>query len=209
MKMQGSAFYFGDECDASDGKFDVFFEYVQGLDKELRWPPHYGQDQAAKANSHKRTFYLQKLEDIWCGVVLSAKTTEFSHHVKTVGDTITVVARTVGEDPPVEVNFFCIRKDNNKGLYSHYMSSYPFGLMLKELWSVYQRFVINQKEAALDRTTAKANIKLEYNMRGKANYGPVYNEADFNVLMLALDEVSEFRVTRWEADSPDDEPMLV
>jgi len=212
MKMQGSAFYFGEESNAADAKLDAFFTWVKGIDKSLRWPIHLGQGDAAKAYPFMRTFYLQELDDLWCGVILSAKTTEFSHHIVPDGDTVQVVARTVGEDPPVEVNFFCFRKDNHKGLYSHYMGAYPFTLMLKELWGAYLKFVFMQRDSeqerdASERALTKGDTYKLYSMKKKCNHGPIYNDNDFKTLLKAFDEIAEFRVTCWEADSPDDEPM--
>lgn len=213
MKMQGSAFYFGEESNAADAKFDAFFKWVKDIDKTLRWPIHLGQGSAAKAYAFKRTFYLQELDDLWIGVILSAKTTEYSHHIVPDGDTVKVVARTVGEDPAVEVNFFCFRKDNHKGLFSHYMGSYPFTLMLKELWGAYLEFVRRQKNTELakdqnERALTKTATSRLYSMKDKCNHGPVYNSSDFKTLLEAFDELGEFRVTRWEADSEDDEPVL-
>lgn len=206
MKVQGSAFYFGNEVDAVDASFSSFFEWLKAAADDSQWPPHKAE---AEEVSHRREMFLNELEDEWCGVIVSARTTQFHHYVKREGDVVTIEARDNEGDPPVEINFFCLRKDNWKGVYSHYYGSYAFNGFLWDLWSAYRYFVESKRDAALDLLGVDYDKEIvkAYSMRGKANTGPMFSPKAFQAMLSELSTVGEVRLTTYDIDATEDEPV--
>ena len=208
MKIIGNAFYFGKEADHADVKFGAFFSWLQ--DRQLTagtlWPPH------KTVNEHTafhREFFVNTSEDLFYGVVLSGRTNKFQHYVNRVGNKVTVEAKT-NEKPPVEVNCFCIRRDSNKGMYSHYYGSYAFMTFLQDLWNAYRHFVRLKQSAVVDQLTpaddADAVLKA-YSLRARCAWSPLSTRENFERMVRSLKEVWEVRFTTYEIIADEDAPM--
>lgn len=153
--------------------------------------------------------FLNELADEWCGVVVSARTTQFHHFVKREGDVVTIEARDTEGDPPVEINFFCLRKDNWKGIYSHYYGSYAFNGYLWDLWSAYRYFAESKRNAALELLGGDddGEIATLYSMRGKANTAPMFTPKAFQAMLAELSSVGEVRLTTYDINAKSDQPV--
>ena len=204
MKVQGSAFFFGSEVNASDAKFAPFLNWVMSVTAGSTWPAHrpHGPE-----FSHRREIFIKELNDSWCGVIISARTTDFHHFVRRQGNVITIEARPTAGNPPVEVNFFCMRKDSFKGIYSHYWGSYALNGFLWDLWKSYRHFVEERCTLALVGIDEPDVVKREYSMRGKSNTSPLFSPKAFAAMVRQLSEVSEVRLTTYNIDGRDDQPV--
>jgi hypothetical protein len=205
--IKGSAFYFGDEVNASDASFDQFFTWIQEMKSDRSWPYHIKFDTSSDI---RRQLYFGSNSDYWFGVFISARTSEFQHFVKRLGDRIVIEARATGGDPPVEMNFFCMRKDSRKGIFSHYRGSYPFSLFLKDFWNCYRSFVEDKKELKLSKLTpgdTKKSIETDYSLQFKARYGPLFTPGSFDELIKRLDTIEEVRLTTYSVDAQEDQPV--
>jgi hypothetical protein len=207
MKVQGSPFFFGNQADPQAASFDHFFNWLQSLPPGSTWPPHVTH---SAAFAYRREFFCNTLSDMYCGVILSARSTDFNHYINRTGNTVRVESRPVGANPPVEVNFFCLRKDSSKGLYSHYYGSYAFSSFLKDLWGGYRTFVEMKRDEALGVLTDpddKSDVHDKYTLRNRAKYAPLYNPEDFDRLVRELTEVFEVRLTSYQVTAPEDTPV--
>ncbi len=205
--IRGSAFYFGDEVSASDSSFEHFFSWIQSQDYDMPWPYHV---KLGPASEIRRQLYFGSNKKYWFGIFISARTSEFQHFVKREGDTVVIEARSTGGDPPVETNFFCLRKDSGKGIFSHYKGSYPFSQFLKDLWNCYRLFVSDNKKKQLDkpkRSKPKKRIETEYSLQSKARYGPLFTPGTFEELVKRFSSIEEIRLTTFEVDVPEDQPV--
>jgi len=206
MKVQGSAFYFANQVEATDAAFVPFFAWLRNATITANWPP---QRILGPGASHRREIFISDLPDTWCGVVISARTTQFHHYVKRVGNVVTIEARNTGANPPVEVNFFCLRKDSFKGIYSHYYGSYAFNGFLYDLWGAYRHYVEIQCVAALELLGVEDDpeIKRAYSFRGKSNTAPMFSPKAFAAMVRELSTVTEVRLTTYSVDAPGDQPV--
>jgi len=210
MNVQGSAFYFGNQADATEAQLEPFFRSLTVQNTSSEWPLH---RPFVEGYAYRRRLFCNESTDAWCGVVLSARATEFHHYVQQVGNVVTVVARETGPNAPVEVNFFCIRKDSNKGIYSNYYGSYAFGSFLSDLWASYRFFVEQAREAHIQSVRDKIDeddldeARKPYSLRGRAQYAPLYNPSSFEQLVRQLTEVAEVRLTTYSVDAPADQPV--
>lgn len=210
MNVQGSAFYFGNEVDSPKAKFTQYFALLATQPPTGEWPLH---RPFLKGYAYRRRLFINELPDAWCGVILSARATEFHHYVKQVGNVVSVIARETGPDAPVEVNFFCIRKDSNKGIYSNYFGSYAFGGFLNDLWHTYRWFVQNELNECLRSLSRDASadevaqVKDQFSLRARGVYAPIYNPKSFEELVRQLTEVDEVRLTTYNVDTPTDRPV--
>ena len=210
MKVQGSAFFFGYEADAVEASIGSYFDSLVNQPAKTEWPLH---RPYVPGFAYRRRLFLNDLADCWGGVIISARATDFHHYVKQVGNTVKVVAQKTGPNAPVEVNFFCIRKDSGKGIYSNYHGSYAFGAFLADLWASYRSMVDAYKSVALNALAKDADkdeiasAKKPYSLRGKAEYSPLFNPKSFERLVKDLQEVEEVRLTTYSIDSPSDRPV--
>jgi hypothetical protein len=207
MKVQGSPFYFGHQVRPAAAQFGPFFAWLQTLPQSTPWPPHVPH---SSAFAYRRELFCNTLSDVFCGVILSARSTDFHHYINRNGSNIRVEAREIGSNPPVEVNFFCLRKDSCKGLYSHYHGSYSFGNFLSHLWGAYRLFVEQQRDLALrgiEDDEDQAATRRLYSLRNRAKYAPIYNQENFEALVRQLTQLYEVRMTSYEVDAPSDAPV--
>lgn len=198
----------GEAAKAEDASFNSFFEWFQDGATDNYWPPQFAS--TADSRSYRRSMYLNSNDDLWYGVCLSSKTSEFSHHIHRDGDRVIVKAKPVGDDPPVEINFFCLRRDSWKGIYSHSMGSYPFSLFQSELWRAYKYFVVQKKqEAKLDpeREIDGDTLNDMYTMKGKRDLSALYRPEDFERIAQSLSSFGELRFTTYDIDAPSDRPF--
>jgi hypothetical protein len=206
MRVQGSAFFFGDEVQAPTASFDEFFQWLASLDVGTEWPPH---RPFVPGYPYRRRFLINIGRDYYCGVVLSERSAEHGHFVRQEGNVITVEARALGANKPVEINFFTLRKDSHKGIYSHYYGSYSFNGFLGDLWREYVRFVEVRKAravAAREPNESEEVVGRPFSIRGKAKWSPLFNPRDFDALVRELDQLTEVRLTTYEVDGDDDAP---
>ncbi len=213
MKVLGSAFFFGNQAEAANAQFIPFFQSLAALPPDNQWPP---QRPFINGYPYRRRLFLNELNDAWCGVVLSGRATEFHHYVQQVGNVVNVVTQHVGPNPPVEVNFFCIRKDSYKGIYSNYYGSYAFNGFLNDVWGAYRHFVHQTRATHVAGLQAQNpdldeddiyEAELPYSLRGKAKYAPLYTPTAFENLIQQLNQVEEVRMTTYNIDAADDRPV--
>ena len=208
FKIKGGSFIFAKEVDASDASFLDYFDWlIEKNDTDVLWPYHikFG-DSPPQITKQLYTFSSNKY---WYGVILSGKTKQFQHILSRENGKITIKAIEINGEPPVELNFFCIRKDSGKGIYSHYIGSYPFNSFIKDLWGSYRIFVQLRKEKAIaEKKLPKNKINSLYAMRGKCLYGPLYSPVEFKKLIDKLQYIEEVRLTTYEIDKEEDEPVV-
>lgn len=211
MKVQGSAFFFGLEAEAAQAKFPGYFDLLAaGHGRDNEFPIH---RPFVEGFAYRRRMFVNSIDDAWCGVVLSARASEFHHYVRKVGNVVEVVPRPNGPDAPVEINFFAIRKDTHKGIYSNYYGSYAFSLFLADLWHGYRFYVERCRDAhiaGLGNGLTKGELveaRMHFALSGRAKYSPLYNPGTFNDLLRELETVAELRMTTYQVDAPEDAPM--
>lgn len=214
MNIQGNAFIFGDESDASDSKFEHYFDWLKRrqASPSLTWPAHKVE---AEKTVFKRELFVNVSNDLFYGVVLSARKTHYQHYVTRNGSNVKVEIRDVGKNPNVEVNCFCIKRCSNKGIYTHYYGSYAFKAFLGDLWNGYRHFVKEQLSKAISKIDGNSDsfdedekkLHSEYSLRGKANWNAIFSPDTFAALVRKLKTVHEVRLTTYELEAPSDAPM--
>ncbi len=203
VKVRGSAFKFGNQVNADDAKFDDFFKWLNDSNGKVPWPYFKGQ---SDNDSYRRELYINSTDTTFCGVLISARTSEFRHYVSNVGGKIQIKAKSTGGNPPVEVNFFCLKRDNYKGIYSNYHGSYAFSKFLSDIWRTYTFFVNMKYQKGIelvDEKTAEA-IKENYSLRNLNFTSPIYSPGSFGNLLAELKKVQEVRFTTYELEDEDD-----
>lgn len=206
LTIKGSAFFFGCEADSSKVTFNNYFRWLKDVGSDAQWPFIPRDDDP----EIKRTLFCDMDADHFFGVFLSARNAEYQHFVKREGNRVIVEARSTQGDPPVEMNFFCLRRDSNKGIYSHYLGSYRFQQFLHDLWISYKEFVKQQKEdhlANLVEGETKGQIAPQYSVRDRRRYALLYTPGTFAQLLNRLDVVREVRATSYSVDAPEDQPV--
>jgi hypothetical protein len=212
MNVTGNAFYFGKEADRADVKFEKFFLWLAERPTQ-HWPPH-KPDEAAYA--YKREIFTNVLDDYFCGVIISARRSDYHHYVKRKGASVSIETKGVGPNPPVEINFFCLRRDSSRGIYSHHFGSYSFNSFLKDLWGAYRYFVDAKKKVAFEAleeahapgiVAARKELAAGYSLSKRAVYSPLCNPEEFEKLVGALSVVTEVRLTSYNVDAPSDTPV--
>ncbi len=157
----------------------------------------------------KRSIYCDINATHFYGIFLSARNAEFQHFVREEGGRVIVEEKSTEGNPPVEMNFFALRLDSRKGLFSHYIGSYRFQQFLADLWASYKHFVVMKRAeevVGLDDHAITEAYK-RYSLRGQCNYGPVYTPGAFTELIERLGTISELRLTSYAVDGPTDRPV--
>lgn len=206
LRIRGSAFYFGKAADAPDAGFDSFFTWIVNQGPDVQWP-YIAKDRDAGV---RRSLYCNLDDTHFVGVFLSARSAEFQHFVKREGTQITIEARSTAGNPPVEMNFFCIRRDSNKGIYSHYVGSFSFQRFLNDLWASYRNFVTQQRDVhlnALAEGETKTRVQKLYALRNRRRDSPLYTPGSFDALLARLDSICEVRATTYSVDAPSERPV--
>lgn len=203
LMVKGSALYFGNAVDSEHASMPSFYRWVKEVGSETQWPFIMREGEI----EIRRRLFCDMNSTHFYGVFLSARNAEFQHFVRKDGDRIIVEAKSTGGNPPVEMNFFAIRLDSNKGLFSHYLGSYQFATFLKDLWSSYVHFVgIKKTEEFISEGDSEA-LRRRYSLRLKNAYSPLYTPGSFEKLIEQLGTMSEVRMTTYDVDSPDDQPV--
>ena len=206
LTIKGSAFFFGIAAEADAASFGNYFTWLKSVGPEPFWP-YIEREEEPEV---RRSLYCDLDRSHFFGVFLSARNAEYQHFVRHEGDRVIVEARSTEGDPPVEMNFFCLRRDSNKGIFSHYMGSYRFQQFLQDLWITYREFVKKQKMqhmANLQEGETDANIAKLYSLYKRRQDSPLYTPGTFNDLLNRLAIVSEIRATSYSVDDPADEPV--
>lgn len=206
LTIKGSAFFFGKAADAPRVSFDNYFAWLKSIGSDAQWPfiPREGEVEV------KRTLFCDLDAQHFFGVFLSARNAEYQHFVKKEGTRVIIEARSTDGNPPVEMNFFCLRRDSNKGIFSHYQGSYRFQQFLHDLWISYKEFVRQQKEdhiAHLSDGETKARVSPQYSLRERRCDSPLYTPGTFAQLLNRIDVVREVRATSYSVDTPADQPV--
>lgn len=200
VTIKGSSFYFNTGIQENSVSMLNFFRWLKNIDNSDRDWPYYKYE---KNPQFTRKLYLNDNDTYIAGLIISSKTNIFNHYVKKdESGKVTIEAKAVDGNPPVEINFFCIRKDSMKGIYSHYMSSYAFNLFLSELWSTYLDFV-KQKKAEAEQSGAIDNINKRFSTKGIKKCGPLFTPGEFKELIGKLYNISEVRATTYELEGAD------
>lgn len=203
LAIKGSAFFFGKEVDAPDASFDNYFKWLKENGSDSQWPfvPRDGNVEI------KRTLFCDLDSKHFFGVFLSARNAEYQHFVKKDGNCVTIEARSTEGNPPVEINFFCLRRDSNKGIFSHYQGSYRFQQFLPDLWITYKEFVKQQKEFFQTHSGTYDQDASQYSLYGRRCQAPLFTPGTFEQLLERIDVVREVRVTSYSVNAPEDEPV--
>jgi len=208
LTIKGSPFIFGDQVDADTASFDNFYQWLTTIDPDVQWP--YIERDPDDDPEMKRALYCNLDRTHFYGVFLSAKNTLFQHFVRRDGDHVNVVAKKTDGEPPVEMNYFCLRRDSNKGIFSHYVSSYRFMEFLRDLWMTYRSFVKDQKNdyiATYGDNPNSSEISRMFSLREKNKCGPLYTPESFRQLLNRLSQISEVRVTTYDVEGEQDRPV--
>lgn len=203
VKVRGSAFMFGREVDSPDADFQSFFSWLLAIDNQPAWPYYRNNHDG---DNYRREFFIKKIENgPYCGVVISARTSEFRHYVSKIGNKIKITAKNTNGNPPVEVNFFCIRSDNYKGIYSNYHGSYAFSSFLVDLWRTYAFHVKSKYDLIISTVSEIDGVKLKkkYSLQNKNYTSPLYTPGSFNDLLKDMARIREVRYTTYELTDDD------
>ena len=206
LTIKGSAFFFGKAADAEAVSFDNYYTWLASVGPNVQWP-YLPRDEDPEI---RRALYCDLDSTHFFGVFLSARNAEFQHFVKREGNRVIVEARSTEGDPPVEMNFFCLRRDSNKGIFSHYIGSYQFMQFLHDLWISYKEFVKQKKEthlADLLEGEHKTAVAKSYSLIERRQESPLYTPGSFNDLLDRLNTVYEVRATSYSVDGPADQPV--
>lgn len=206
LTIKGSAFYFGDPAESPRVTLPGFFTWISGIGNDVQWPfiPR------EESGDVTRRLFCGHNKTHFYGVFLSARNSEYQHFVKRDGNKVIVEAKATGGNPPVEMNFFAVRLDSGKGIFSHYLGSYRFLQFLHDLWSSYRHFVDITKQQHLANLTEheiKEDVAKLYSLRGKCNHSPLFTPGSFDNLCGRLQTIFEVRATSYEVDSPKDRPV--
>lgn len=205
LMVRGSALYFGNAVNSEHASLPIFYRWIKEVGSEVQWPFVQREGEV----EIKRRLFCGINDTHFFGVFLSARNAEYQHFIKREGDRIIVEAKSTDGNPPVEMNFFAIRLDSNKGLFSHYLGSYRFTNFLNDLWATYRNFVEMKKVeelAVVGEGNADA-VNKRYSLRGKASHSPLYTPGTFENLIERLSTMSEVRMTTYEVDGPADQPV--
>lgn len=205
LTVRGSAFYFGEAVDSERGALPAFYQWIRSMGSATQWPFVVRQGEV----EIKRRIYCNLTDTHFYGIFLSARSTEFQHFIRQEAGRVIVEARSTAGNPPVEMNFFAIRLDSNKGLFSHYIGSYRFQQFMRDLWASYQYFVqmkLAEEITGLDERSANS-VKSRYSLRGKCMYSPLYTPGTFGDLLNQLGTMSELRMTTYTVDEAADRPV--
>ncbi len=203
VKIKGSAFFFGLEALAPDASFEHFFDWLK-LHPQNEWPFYKPFDSAIDEYKHK--IFLGINDNYWYGLFLTARTNEYQYYVQQDGDNIKIISKSNNGDPPVEVNFFCIRKDSKKGIYSHHSGSYAFSTFIYDLWKCYKSFLAPKVTAALaipEKKKQKEALK-SYSLHGRVQYGPLYLPGSFEHLLSKLKKIRTVVATTYSVNDEND-----
>jgi hypothetical protein len=207
FKIKGGSFTFEKQVEATDASFTEYFDWLSKKnDTGVLWP--YNISFGDNTPPITKQLYIFSSNKFWYGVVLSGKTKQFQHILSRENGKVTIKAIEINGQPPVELNFFCIRKDSGKGIYSHYVGSYPFNSFIKDLWGTYRVFVKMMKDKAIvEKILSQDKISSLYSLKGKCLYGPLYSPIEFKKLIDKLQYVEEVRLTTYKIESEEDEPV--
>ena len=206
LSIRGSAFYFGDPAQSPRASFSSFYDWIRSKGNDLHWP-YIPKDAECEV---KRRLFCEQNATHFYGVFLSARNAQFQHFVKQEGNKVIVEAKSTGGNPPVEMNFFALRLDSGKGIFSHYQGSYRFLQFLHDLWSSYRHFVDEMRQlhkAELIANKEKKQTAKQYSLRGRSNYSPLFTPGEFDKLCERLESISEVRATTYKVDSKEDHPV--
>ena len=133
----------------------------------------------------------------WCGVVVSTRTDRHQLFPREEGGRLLIDVRPVDGQRPVEANFFCVRCDTWKGLFSYYRGSYSLqNGFLADVWRGYRTF-----------------LRLNRPLRHDGSWSPgdsgsvLYTREGFRRLIESLDELHMVRVTSYRMLTSDDQPV--
>lgn len=206
LTVRGSAFYFGEAADSERAALPTFYQWIKNKGAAIQWPFVVREGDV----EIKRRIYCNVTATHFYGIFLSARNAEFQHFIRQEAGRVIVEARSTAGNPPVEMNFFAIRRDSSKGLFSHYIGSYRFQQFMSDLWATYQHFVqmkLAEEIAGLDERAAK-EVRKRYSLRGKCMYSPLYTPGTFGDLVEQLGTMSELRMTTYAVDEQADRPVM-
>ena len=206
VNIKGSAFFFGNPVSSDKANFANFFNWIQNICPDKQWPYN---DNTAESEM-KRTLFCNQDNNYFLGVFVSARNTVYQHYVKQKNGKTIIEAISTGNNPPININFFCMRKDSNKGIFSHYVGSYPFTVFLKDFWATYRYFVGLKKTDHLNNLSkgeTKQQVQKSYSLHRKNKYAPLYTPGEFEDLIEQLETIEEVRATTYTIDDEDDMPV--
>lgn len=211
LRIRGSAFCFGNPVDSPRASFRKFVAWVKSIGPGAVWP--FIVSPNSNAGGVGRNLYCGSDATHFYGIFLSGRNTDFQHFVKQEGNKVIVEARSTNGNPPVEMNFFCMRLDSQKGLFSHYPGSYRFSTFQRDLWTTYVRFVNAARDAHLASLTKDElektgeAVRKSYSFEKRGRVSPLFTPAEFETLLDRLKNVDEVHATSYSVDSPNDQPV--
>lgn len=204
-KLKGTAFIFGNQVEAQEASFTNFANWlIDKSKKEHNWP--FG------SKSSNTIAVIQKYRDYLIGLLCPEKGNKFYHSKKFVNGKLSLAPSDMGDDA-TEINFFSIRLDNFKGLYSYYSGSHSLSAFLDDLWKSYTEFVREKREVAekgLDQNLPKKKKEeflKDYSLYSKSKYSVLMTEDEFETFVKQFNRLEEVRITTLKADSSDDLPI--
>jgi len=208
-KIRGTAFYFGDQVAAKDASLNDFFSWLMAKNAaDKKWPYLYSDSRPEK----KASVFLKQIDGFLVGIISLDKENKTLHELEDKNGKIELIAKTlVGEI--VEMNFFCIRLDNFRGIYSYYVGSYSLQTFLQELWLTYKQFVEQKKaafenglEGGLSKTKIEKLLK-DYSLHQKKQYQYILMSNDVKSMLNEFCNIEELQVTSFAVHGESDTPV--
>jgi hypothetical protein len=191
--VRGLAFRFQSPAIAKEASFENYFSWLANRNNiKHRWP--YYRDHDKSDSGYHRSMFVYDSKLHYYGLVFSTRTDKTEHHIETAKDGGIILKQEAVDKARAEVNFFCLRKDSFKGLYSHYMGSYPMSSFIQELWVQYSHFTAREwekKRGLFPTEKAAKKEKHRFSLRGKRQCGPYWNPAGFDHLLTCFEDISE------------------
>lgn len=194
-KLKGNAFVFGQPADAEECSFQNFADWL--VDNSLKnklWP--FG------SNSAETTAIIKKIGNFVIGLLCPGKSNKYYHSKEVVGGKLELKPNNMGDDA-TEMNFFCIRLDNFKGIYSYYAGSQGLSVFLDGLWKSYASFVTEAKERKVTELSSdnsltqkkQKEILKNYSLITKKQYSLLMADDEYESFIKHFHRLEEVRIT--------------
>ena len=197
IKLNASPFQIHKPAVADEVSFENFFRWLINQTSGSNWPIH---KPFAGNSTYRRELYIQGDDTHIYGLIASTRNNE-TKHVKTEENGVTIIVATaVGDVPSVDVNFFIIRKDSWKGIYSNYVGSFPFSKFLSDLGLVYRYWVSSKRDLRIAESTPETidQVKENYSITGTCDACPLFTPRAFRELLGELTSITQLKFTTYE-----------
>ncbi len=198
-KVRGSALHFGQTLDEHGATKEDFYTWLLSHNGGDYWPSFEKPEEITDEETHK--LWASGRNGLFGGVIVTARHDQHELYEEKVNGRVVISKKAVKTNLPVQINFFCLRKDTGNGIYTHYKGSLCLNMFLNNLWHAYRVFVRGV------RTRANPAESHKYSLSGRAHTGPLFNESGFEKLVKGMKQIEEVRFSTVESCLPDDAPV--